>query len=78
MKVGQTEVITDNLNPSFVRYVTINYSFEERQDVRISVYDVDDFNPAVSVEQNLIGIVEFRVDQLLTSADKTLVLAIRG
>jgi hypothetical protein len=78
VKIGQTEVITDNLNPSFVRYVTVNYSFEERQDIRITVYDVDDFNEKVSVEQNLIGNVEFRMDQLLMSPNKTLTLPIQG
>jgi len=78
VKVGQTEVITDNLNPSFVRYVTISYSFEERQDIKISVYDVDDFDEKVSVEQNFIGDVEFRLDQLLMASDKTLTLPIKG
>lgn len=78
MKMGQTEVITDNLNPVFVRYVTINYSFEERQDIKITVYDVDNFDTKVSVEQNLIGEVEFRVDQLLMATDKTLTLPIKG
>lgn len=78
VKVGQTEIITDNLNPVFVRYVTINYSFEERQDIKITVYDVDDFNEKVSVEQNLIGEVNFRIDQLLMASDKTLTLPIKG
>ena len=77
VKVGQTEVITDNLNPVFVKFVTINYSFEERQDIQISVYDLDDFDPKVSVEQNLIGNVEFRMDQLLMSPNKTLILPIK-
>ena len=76
-KVGQTEVITDNLNTVFVKFVTINYSFEERQDIQISVYDLDDFDPKVSVEQNLIGNVEFRMDQLLMSPNKTLILPIK-
>ena len=75
--MGQTEVITDNLNPVFVKFVTINYSFEERQDIQISVYDLDDFDPKVSVEQNLIGNVEFRMDQLLMSPNKTLILPIK-
>lgn len=78
MKVGQTEVITDNLNPVFVRYVEVDYMFEERQDMRISVYDVDNFDSKASVEQNLIGAVEFRMDQLLMAPDKTLTLPIQG
>eukprot|EP00826_Nyctotherus_ovalis_P019093 TRINITY_DN1582_c0_g1_i42.p1 TRINITY_DN1582_c0_g1~~TRINITY_DN1582_c0_g1_i42.p1 ORF type:complete len:444 (+),score=115.15 TRINITY_DN1582_c0_g1_i42:120-1451(+) len=78
MKVGQTEVITDNLNPVFVRYIEVDYTFEERQDMRISVYDVDDFDPKASVEQNFIGAVEFRMDQLLMAPDKTLTLPIQG
>jgi hypothetical protein len=76
--VGQTEVITDNLNPNFVKYITLNYTFEERQDIKISIYDVDNFDPKASVEQNLIGTVEFRMDQLLMSPGKTLTLPIKG
>jgi len=77
-KVGQTEVITDNLNPVFVKSILMNYYFEERQDVRISVYDVDDFSPNANVEQKLIGSVEFRLDQVLHSLDAQLTLPIIG
>ena len=62
----------------FVKFVTVNYCFEERQDLKINVYDVDNFAPNASVEQNLIGTVECRIDQLLMSPNKTLTLPIKG
>ncbi len=77
-KVGQTEVITDNLNPVFVKSVLVNYYFEERQDLRVSVFDVDNFDPKAPVEQNLMGTVEFRMDQLLYAPNGTLTLPIKG
>ena len=50
--VGKTEIITDNLNPVFVKSVLINYMFEERQDIKIVVYDIDNFKEDASVEQD--------------------------
>ena len=41
-KLGQTEVIMDNLNPVFVTAITMDYFFEEQQNLRIDLYDVDD------------------------------------
>lgn len=69
-------MITDNLNPNYVKSVLVNYCFEERQEIKVSVYDVDNFDPKVSVEQTLIGSVIFRMDQLLYAPNKTLNLPI--
>jgi len=40
-KVGQTEVIRDNLNPEFTTAIKVNYVFERRQVVRFEVKDID-------------------------------------
>ncbi len=76
-KLGQTEVITDNLNPAFVKSVVVDFYFEERQDMRISVFDIDDFKSGV-VEQNLLGSVDFRLDQVSRAPNGTLALEIKA
>ncbi|XP_077565868.1 copine-8 isoform X1 [Stigmatopora nigra] len=38
---GRTEVIDNTLNPDFVRKFILNYFFEERQNLRFDLYDVD-------------------------------------
>lgn len=53
-KVGQTELVTDSLNPVYVNSILIDYQFEETQEVQIAVYDLDDFD-SPNVEQELIG-----------------------
>lgn len=38
---GRTEVIDNTLNPDFVRKFLLDYFFEERQNLRFDLYDVD-------------------------------------
>lgn len=38
---GRTEVIDNTLNPEFVRKFILDYFFEERQNIRFDLYDVD-------------------------------------
>ncbi|KAM6985965.1 copine-8 [Aplochiton taeniatus] len=38
---GRTEVIDNTLNPEFVRKFMLDYFFEERQNLRFDLYDVD-------------------------------------
>ncbi|XP_077356410.1 copine-8 isoform X1 [Festucalex cinctus] len=38
---GRTEVIDNSLNPDFVRKFILDYFFEERQNLRFDLYDVD-------------------------------------
>ena len=40
-EVGRTETIRDNLNPEWQKKFVLNYSFEERQEVKLEVYDHD-------------------------------------
>jgi hypothetical protein len=75
-RIGNTEVITDNLNPKFVKTVVINYCFEKKQNLMIKVYDVDNFDPHVDVAQNEIGCVKFWIHEILKSHDQTLLLPI--
>uniref|UniRef100_A0AAR2LKV1 C2 domain-containing protein n=1 Tax=Pygocentrus nattereri TaxID=42514 RepID=A0AAR2LKV1_PYGNA len=41
IKFGRTEVIDNTLNPEFVRKFILDYFFEERQNLRFDLYDVD-------------------------------------
>jgi hypothetical protein len=34
-------MIKNNLNPSFVKTITIDYLFEENQDIQFTLYDID-------------------------------------
>lgn len=38
---GRTEVIDNTLNPDFVRKFVLDYFFEEKQNLRFDVYNVD-------------------------------------
>uniref|UniRef100_A0A8C5NG93 Copine-8 n=1 Tax=Gouania willdenowi TaxID=441366 RepID=A0A8C5NG93_GOUWI len=41
VQFGRTEVIDNTLNPEFVRKFLLDYFFEERQNLRFDLYDVD-------------------------------------
>ncbi|XP_024999601.2 copine-5 isoform X1 [Gallus gallus] len=45
---GRTEVIDNSLNPDFVRKFVLNYFFEEKQNLRFDLYDVDSKSPDLS------------------------------
>ncbi len=55
-EVGRTEVIQDNLNPKFAKSLVIDYYFEEVQNLKFVVVDVDKANGSLK-DQDLIGIV---------------------
>ena len=70
-------MITDNLNPSFVKAIMVDYFFEERQEMRICVYDVDNFDPGTKVEQNLLGSLDFLLAQVASARGGMLILPIK-
>ncbi|EHH52994.1 hypothetical protein EGM_13545 [Macaca fascicularis] len=45
---GRTEVIDNTLNPDFVRKFIVDYFFEEKQNLRFDLYDVDSKSPDLS------------------------------
>ncbi|XP_074833412.1 copine-5 isoform X2 [Carettochelys insculpta] len=45
---GRTEVIDNTLNPDFVRKFILDYFFEEKQNLRFDLYDVDSKSPDLS------------------------------
>jgi hypothetical protein len=39
--IGKTEIIQNNLNPDFSQYVECDYYFEREQQMKFTVYDID-------------------------------------
>jgi hypothetical protein len=39
--IGQTERVTNNLNPDFSTQIETSYFFEKEQHLRFEVYDID-------------------------------------
>lgn len=42
MEIGRTEMIKDNLNPTFVTPIRVSYRFETVQTIKFSCFDIDD------------------------------------
>ncbi|OUM69704.1 hypothetical protein PIROE2DRAFT_2340 [Piromyces sp. E2] len=55
IEVGKTEIIMNNLNPEFAKPIEIDYFFEEEQQLRFVVYDVDDFTGKNSSKNDFLG-----------------------
>ena len=65
---GQTEVITNNLNPEFSTSFKIGYIFEQQQHLSFTVYDYD--GPG---QQELIGTSNLTIHQIMGAANQTLI-----
>lgn len=64
--VGATEMIRDNLNPKFSKSVPVDYYFEEVQQIRFVVCDID--KPSGRMEdQDLIGEVTCTLSDIVAS-----------
>lgn len=67
-KLGMTEVIMDNLNPAWVKSFDVQYHFEMRENYRVCVYDVDDFNNLNNFESHdFVGSLEFALHEVVTA-----------
>ncbi|XP_058856209.1 copine-9-like [Acipenser ruthenus] len=52
---GRTEVIENTLNPDFVRKFVLDYFFEEKQNLRFDVYNVDSRSSNISKHKDFLG-----------------------
>ncbi|XP_066469100.1 copine-9 [Tiliqua scincoides] len=52
---GRTEVIDNTLNPDFVRKFVLDYYFEEKQNLRFDVYNVDSKTCNLSKHKDFLG-----------------------
>ncbi|XP_078276856.1 copine-5-like isoform X5 [Rhinoraja longicauda] len=78
---GRTEVIDNTLNPDFVRKFILDYFFEERQNLRFDLYDVDSKSPDLSKHDflgqifctlgEIVGSPGSRLEKSLTDAPRS-------
>jgi len=72
-KLGMTEVIMDNLSPTWVKSFDVQYHFERREQYKVEVYDVDDENNLNNFAgHDFVGSLEFSVHEVVTCRDQTL------
>jgi hypothetical protein len=73
LKIGQTEVIHDNLNPKFVTKIPCQYNFELNDQFKVDVYDIDDDSQINNTDKHdHLGTLEFTLHEVVTSRDQTL------
>lgn len=71
VKIGQTEVINNNLNPDFSTSFTVEFIFERKQVFKVEAKDIDN-NAGTSFDS--LGSVTFEMGTLIGSANNTLIL----
>jgi Ca2+-dependent lipid-binding protein len=64
-KIGETEILKENLNPDFTTGIKAEYLFELHQDVKIEVYDDD------GKKDDLIGVCYTNMGTLVGSKNQT-------
>ena len=65
-----TEVISDNLAPEWVKSFDVQYHFEQRENYRVEVYDVDDLNNITALaNHDYVGSLEFALHEVVTARD---------
>ena len=69
MKIGQTERVTNNLNPDFSQQIETLYFFEKEQHLRFEVYDID----LSSKERDFIGRFETTMGKIMGANKQTVV-----
>ncbi|XP_025891859.1 copine-5-like [Nothoprocta perdicaria] len=68
---GRTEVIDNTLNPDFVRKFILDYFFEEKQNLRFDLYDVDSRSPDLS-KHDFLGQAFCTLGEIVGSAGSRL------
>ena len=64
----------DNLAPTWVKSFDVQYHFEQRENYKVEVYDVDDHNnPMNFASHDFVGSLEFSVHEVVTCRDQTLI-----
>ncbi|XP_039566849.1 copine-5-like isoform X8 [Passer montanus] len=68
---GRTEVIDNSLNPDFLHKFVLDYCFEERQNLRFDLYDVDSKSPDLS-KHDFLGQAFCTLGEIIGSAGSRL------
>ena len=72
--IGKTEVIMDNLDPEWVKCFDVPYKFEEQQNFKVVVYDIDDFKNLSNLDaHDKVGELEFTLHEVVTAKDQILI-----
>ncbi|XP_057230342.1 copine-5-like isoform X9 [Malurus melanocephalus] len=71
LQFGRTEVIDNSLNPDFLRKFVLDYYFEERQNLRFDLYDVDSKSPDLS-KHDFLGQAFCTLGEIVGSAGSRL------
>merc|ERR1719206_415849 len=67
MEVGRTECIMDNLNPVWQKKINLDYNFEQRQMLRLRVYDLDSDSVGSKLEsQDFLGMAECSLGEVVS------------
>jgi hypothetical protein len=70
VKIGQTEIIRDNLSPQWVTKITVDYQFDQQERFKVEVYDVDDDKYISNLAaHDFIGALEFQLHEVVTCID---------
>ena len=68
-RIGQTETVSNNLNPIFKKKISIEYQFQKLQRLKFTVYDDDGMRDA-----ECIGSLEISLGKLLAQREQQKVL----
>ncbi|MCJ8741416.1 hypothetical protein PDJAM_G00070350 [Pangasius djambal] len=74
---GRTEVIENTLNPDFVRKFVLDYFFEEKQNLRFDVYNVDSRSSNIS-KHSFLGQTFCTLGEIIGSSGARLERALSG
>ncbi|XP_051910901.1 copine-8 isoform X2 [Hippocampus zosterae] len=74
---GRTEVIDNTLNPDFVRKYILDYFFEEKQNLRFDVYDIDSRSPDLA-KHDFLGQVHCTLGEIVGSPASRLEKSLSG
>uniref|UniRef100_A0A674NJH2 Copine Va n=1 Tax=Takifugu rubripes TaxID=31033 RepID=A0A674NJH2_TAKRU len=77
LPVCRTEVIDNTLNPDFVRKFILDYFFEEKQNLRFDVYDVDSKSPDLA-KHDFLGQVHCTLGEIVGSPASRLEKSLGG
>lgn len=75
---GRTEVIDNTLNPDFVRKFVLDYFFEEKQNLRFDVYNVDSRSSNMSKHKSFLGQTFCTLGEIIGSTGSRLERVLSG
>jgi len=73
VEVGRTEQIKESLNPIFSKRIPLKYYFEQVQDLKICIYDVDNSSSTLK-DDDFLGKAYLTLGQIVSSKKKSVPL----